>query len=66
MKFKIERGVELPADRRTKYPFHDMKAGDSFAFDDSEKRLVCAAASFYGKKHDMKFTTRGMRCWRIA
>lgn len=62
----VDRGVPLPR----KYPFGDMRVGDSFLIPASAKRAsVTVAAKRFGDKHGMKFTVRktdkGYRCWRL-
>jgi len=64
-KIIVDQGVPLP----NKYPFMDMRKGDSFLLPDPTKRTaVTVAAKRYGDKHGMKFTVRkvlaGFRCWR--
>lgn len=69
--YEIEKGIPVP---QFKYPFRDMKIGDSFLVpcDKSEvkvvrNRLVSAACGL--KPRDAKFSCRtvagGVRCWRI-
>ena len=64
---KIEKNVPIPK----KYPFEEMKVGDSFAVPADVKRITIAvAANRYGKAHKMVFSVRQMpdktfRCWRI-
>jgi len=64
--FTIESNIEIPIPR-LKYPFPDMKVGDSFFCQD--KRVKNASAQF-GNRHGMKFTIRvvegGYRLWRVA
>lgn len=63
----IDSNVPLP----TRYPFAGMKVGDSFLVPSGVTRqAVAVAASRYGRKHKMKFSTRklkegGFRCWRL-
>lgn len=64
---KVDKNIPLPR----KFPFADMKVGDSFAVPADIKRpAVTVAAMRYGRKHGMKFTVRQVadktfRCWRI-
>ena len=65
MKIIVDQGVPLPS----KYPFSDMRKGDSFLLSSNMKRsATTVAAKRYGEKNGMKFTTRktsqGLRCWR--
>lgn len=62
---KIESNVPLPS----KFPFAQMKVGDSFlAPPDINRTSVSVSAKRFGTKHGMKFTVRkveqGFRCWR--
>ena len=63
----IDKNIPLPA----RFPFAGMKVGDSFAVPaDVQRATVAVAASRYGRKHKMKFSTRKMedgsyRCWRM-
>ena len=69
--FKIEKDIKCPEPRtrNLKYPFDDMKCGDSFAFNSDIYVRVSATASYYSKKDNMKFSIRkdgdGYRCWRV-
>ena len=77
MSFKIEPNVPVAPrgggkGRAAKYPFRDMKVGDSFLVNGADPRKVIGAACAYvrASKSGWKFTTRktpdGHRCWRIA
>lgn len=65
---RIDKNIPLPQ----KWPFPDMKVGDSFLVpDDIRRSTINVAAKRYGDKHKMKFTIRltedrKLRCWRIA
>lgn len=70
---KVDRKVPIPADGRQRYPWREMKVGDSFAFPSANRGAVSAAASWYASRHakEFKFTIRKVdattaRCWRIA
>lgn len=70
--FKIESGIQIvrPGKWR-KYPFNEMKPGDSFLLNGSGNRnLIAGAASAFGKVHGQKFSVRktaeGYRCWRVS
>ena len=70
---KIEKGITLPAknvSHSTRYPFPDMKIGDSFAVPAEKMQAAASAASHYGKVHNQKFASRknssGLRIWRTA
>lgn len=65
--FVVESNIPTP----TRYPFAQMKVGDSFAIPDEIKSgSIKVNASRYGKQNNMKFTIRrtadGYRCWRVA
>jgi hypothetical protein len=73
--YKIESGVAMPASRGRyrKYPLAEMQVGDSFAVSRSEVDNIRNAVSFFGKRHNRKYTVRCVdpvkgeyRCWRIA
>lgn len=63
----VESNVPLPV----KYPFKQMKVGDSFALPtDVHRTTVSVAAARYGRANSAKFTIRKMpngelRCWRL-
>ena len=64
---KVVSGIPLPS----KFPFAEMKVGDSFEVPSDIKRAtVGVAAMRYGKKFNAKFTVRilngNLHCWRIA
>jgi hypothetical protein len=66
MSIKIESGIPMPA----KFPFAEMKVGDSFLVPESTSRnVVTVYARRHAIKTGMKFTIRktseGYRCWRI-
>jgi hypothetical protein len=76
--FVIERGVPVPAaasGRPRKYPFAEMRKGDSFlvAFNDETpaklRALLATAANMWARKSGGKFTVRtldtGVRVWRV-
>ena len=76
MKIQIEKGVPAPTKqtRSSKYPFRDMKVGDSFFIksDDPEplrKKLSSASTMFCKTNPDFKFKTQvfdtGVRIWRV-
>lgn len=64
---KVEKNIPLPA----KFPFAQMQPGDSFLIEGTKRHTVAVAAIRYGKKHNMKFSTRkqadgSFRCWRLS
>lgn len=71
--YKIEKNIPPPVGRsRAKYPFSEMKIGDSI-LDRSAQGIaaspVANAARTYSNRSDRKFTARvvddGVRVWRI-
>ena len=71
-KIKIESGIEIPGGAPgTRYPFKEMKIGDSFLVPKNIKHTSFASAAHnFGKRNGMRFVTRttpaGLRCWRTA
>ena len=73
--YQIERKVPfvpISKTRQTKYPFPDMKIGDSFFVPaDNTKAIprVRSAASLWAQKYNRKLVTRvvdgGVRVWRV-
>jgi hypothetical protein len=61
----VVSNVPVP-ERYTRYPFHQMKVGDSFY---SSSSTVTSAAFRHGTLYNKKFTVRkegdGLRVWRI-
>lgn len=70
--FKIEKGIPIPQSN-PKYPFKDMKVGDSFLIKNCDKksrmRLNSAVGYFKTRHKDWKFSIRAIqkdvRVWRI-
>lgn len=80
MNYKIEKNIPVPKKRTggvVKYPFSEMKVGDSFLADKNYSRKLMArysnAARNYARQskenNHFKFTIRkteeGIRIWRI-
>lgn len=75
-KFVIESGVPVPPRAsgagESKYPFNDMKVGDSFFAPACSSQALSNATRAYKMTHapGSKWTTRkegdGVRVWRIA
>ncbi len=72
---RIEAGVAMPeawASKGTsKYPFKDMKVGDSFLVPEGTSRGAIQSAAYYaGNTLSAKFVVRvtpeGLRCWRVV
>lgn len=69
----ISKNIPIPAIPKTKYPFKDMKVGDSFLLDSNMKRTVVSIKCCqFAKKSNtgIKFTVRKLkngdiRCWRV-
>lgn len=64
--FNIEKNVPL----FKRYPFADMKPGDSFVVPKNIQRVtVYMAAKRYGERHNQTYAVRqtpeGLRCWRL-
>lgn len=71
MDFKIEKNIPAPKKGRPpRYPFREMAIGDSFSFPAGDVGKVRSAATWNGKRSEMKFTVRicdgAGRIWRIA
>lgn len=64
---QVEPNIPIPK----RYPFAQMKPGDSFVIpNEIARNTVSVAAMRYGRAHGCRFTTRTMpdgtiRCWRI-
>lgn len=71
MAFNIEKSVPIPTCYGSrKYPFDQMKPGDSFLINGTVSPDTIRQASVsFGRTHDQKFSVRktpeGHRCWRI-
>lgn len=75
MTFIIESNIPAPTSRHSgwsKYPYAQMKVGDSFAVDGASRDLVANSACAFVRRHQKKWrfsvrkTSTGYRCWRIA
>lgn len=70
--FKIEHGIPIPrkasSGRRAKYPFADMKPGDSIFLPGKKVNALGSILTPHRRK-GLKFTTRsvdgGVRVWRV-
>jgi hypothetical protein len=74
---KIEKDVPVPKNitRKSKYPFREMKIGDSFFVKDKEdikktqRKMAAVAYMFCKKNSEYKFKTQaleaGVRVWRV-
>lgn len=76
MCYEVKSGIKMPESvtkkRGPKYPFAEMKVGDSFYYPDEDKAKVAVAASGYKKKQGGKWDyvtakwRKGYRVWRTA
>lgn len=71
---KIDKKIKMPTPekgRKAKYPWSEMKIGDSFFIEGGKKGKLLAAGSSWAKrnKRKIKFSIRsingGTRIWRI-
>lgn len=71
--YEIDDNVEIPPKRNRstkKYPWAEMKIGQSFFVPNKSQASLSATAIGYSYRHPgLKFTTAkendGVRCWRI-
>lgn len=69
---QIDKAVPLPppTKRYPKYPWAEMRAGDSFAVDNADWASVRVQASRRKETHGEIYTCRmvkgGVRVWRVA
>ncbi len=69
---KVQKNIPIPSKkgRPSKYPFKDMKPGESFEVTDAPKNTVLNAANSWSKRHNKsaRFTIRHSegktRIWR--
>lgn len=69
MNIKVERGIPMPAKNKsiTKYPWDDMKVGDSFAVNKgTNARQLCIQASMTRtpKQFESRVVKGEARVWR--
>jgi hypothetical protein len=67
---KIERNIPPPESKRmTKYPWGEMKVGDSFLFPEGKAAPSESARSASQRYKPKRFVARrtedGYRCWRV-
>lgn len=72
----IDKNIPQPDAKRggrrgSKYPWNEMKVGDSFLFPENVKKTTAASLTYSaGKAHKRQFSLRtvedGIRCWRKA
>ena len=75
--FEVESGIPVPPDARgltNKYPWNDMKVGDSFFVPDrpdGRRSALSSSVNYQHKKsgNTVKYATRkvtgGVRVWRV-
>jgi hypothetical protein len=71
--FKVDKGVPLPKNigrKLTKYPWHEMKVGDSFLVPTELALSLAANIAYRNRKFpEIKFVQRrvqgGYRVWRM-
>lgn len=72
---KIDKGIPCPPrgqHKASKYPWEDMKVGDSFLFPKHLGRQACYQSGAYHnnkagvKKFVIRRTPEGYRCWRLS
>lgn len=72
MTFKIEKGIPAPAAKTSRrWPFADMKVGDSVVIPAEKVMAARNTACMFGKNRGWKFTVRlqedgTARCWRLS
>lgn len=71
MSYDIEDGIPVPKfTKKLKYPFLEMKIGQSVLITDKKLLQIRSYASNVGKKIGYKFkvaqTDEGVRVWRVA
>lgn len=71
--YKIEKGVKMMKKAYDKYPFSDMKVGDSFVLNNADRTKVSSASAAYQRRQKpvQKFSIRAIdsdncRCYRVA
>ena len=69
--YVIENSIPIPSTKQQKYPFGDMKIGQSiFVKNAKMKGNLHQASKMHGKSLNKKFIARsindGLRIWRIA
>lgn len=68
MGYEIEKNIPLP-EKRSVYPFADMKVGDSFFAEGKKTNQLQNAAKHWVKSKGWKFTAQstddGARIWRV-
>jgi hypothetical protein len=65
---QIDHGIPLPTfPRNTKYPWRELKIGDSFMVDisDTQKQGLHRCASKQGMKITYRKQSDGVRIWRV-
>jgi hypothetical protein len=68
--YQVDHNVPTPPIRRSsrRYPFSEMRPGDSFQVDDLRAfRSASRAAHMYARRHKQKYSERvsDLRIWRV-
>lgn len=74
MTFEIDDDVPLSSAHRRKYPYRDLRIGQSFFVPDATHQLISGSMHPAKKRLGRKFTARtvtengvkGVRVWRVA
>jgi hypothetical protein len=69
--FTIEKGIEPPVNKQSKYPFAQMEPGDSFFIPGMNTSAeISSAVSYrknrYGESYRCRAVEGGLRVWRVA
>ena len=72
MNYEILTDIPIPKNHgNSKYPFHDMEVGNSFAISSENTHKAVNASAAFARKHGGKFAVKkaddgsGVFCWRI-
>lgn len=68
--FKVQKRVKIPPKHSGKYPWRQMRVGDSFAFPLASIETMRPLATLTGKRLGFRFSVRKMdaktaRVWRV-
>lgn len=69
--YEIDKGIPLPSiERRSKYPFAQMKVGDSFFVpgkgDGARTAITYRQKKHPGERYTFRRKPNGIRVWRMA
>lgn len=66
---RVEKDIPLPSSKNVKYPFRQMRVGESFVFGPGSLASVRSTAALYKKVEGTLFRIApapgGFRCWRV-